>query len=75
MYPKIQTICKKQNNLRYVFMNKKQQTFHDAIFNQNDEIIIFICTKSMKFVLRFFAYKKSYTLGYAIIHGTFEISG
>ena len=47
IYTKIQTLCKKQENLRYVFIHKNPNTLRYAIFHDNFEIGICIYTKSM----------------------------
>ena len=39
---KIQTLCKKQDNFRYVFIHKKPDTLLYAIFHEIFEIIIYI---------------------------------
>ena len=61
LYTKIQTLCKKQDNLRYVFIYKNLDTFRYASFHEifEDDICI---QKSWHFALRdFFIYKKSDT--------------
>ena len=51
IYTKSQTLCKKQVNLRYVFIHKSPDTLYYAIFHKIFEIGIYI-------------YKKHYTLRY-----------
>ena len=41
------TLCKKKDNLRYVFIHKNQDTLLYAIFHESFEIYIYIYTKSM----------------------------
>ena len=42
LYTKIQALCKKQDNLPYVFIYKNPDTLHYAIFHEMLEIGIFI---------------------------------
>ena len=46
LYTKIQTLCKKQDKLRYVFIYKKPDTLRYAIFHQIFDIVVYIL-KSM----------------------------
>ena len=41
-YTKIQTLCKKQYNLRYIFIHKKPNTLRYAIFHDFFEIDIYM---------------------------------
>ena len=47
VYTKIQTLCKKQDNLRYVFIHKKPSTLRYAIFHEIFESSIYIYMQSM----------------------------
>ena len=47
IYTKSYTLCKKQDNLRYVFVHKKPDTLRYAIFRENFEIGIHKYTKNM----------------------------
>ena len=47
---KSQTLFKKQDNFRYVFIYKKQDTLRDAIFHENFEVSIYV-QKAWHFVL------------------------
>ena len=38
LYKKCQTLCKKQDNSRYVFIYKKQDTLRYAIFHEKFEV-------------------------------------
>ena len=61
IYAKKQTPFKKQDNLRYVFIYKKLDTFRHAIFHENFEIVICIEKhNTLRYVI--FLYKKSQTL-------------
>ena len=42
LYTKSQTLCKKQENFRYFFVCKKEDTLCYAIFNENFDIRIYI---------------------------------
>ena len=42
LYTKIQTLCKKQDNLRYVLIYTKIDTLRYAIFHENVQICIYI---------------------------------
>ena len=42
IYTKIQTLCKNQDNLRYVFIHKKPDNLRYAIFNEIFEIGVYI---------------------------------
>ena len=46
-YTKSQTLCKKQDNLRHVFIHKKPDTLRYTIFYEIFEIGVYIYTKSM----------------------------
>ena len=41
-YKKSQTLCKKQENFRYVFIYKNQDTLYSTIFHENFEVCIYI---------------------------------
>ena len=62
IYTKIQTLCKKQDSLRYVFIHKKPDTIRYAIFHEVFEIGIFIYKKhdTLRYVK--FLYTKNQTL-------------
>ena len=61
LYKKIQTLRKKQDNLRYVFMFKNLDTLHYAIFHSIFEIGggggHFYLQKTIQFVLHFYIKK------------------
>ena len=56
---KIQTLSKKQDNMRYVFIYKRQDTLRYIIFHENLKLA-FLYTKAWNFAVReFFLYKIS----------------
>ena len=58
LYTKCQTLSKKQDNYRHVFIHKKQDTLHYTIFHENVEVGIDI---QKHYTLRYvtFLYTKS----------------
>ena len=59
IYTKSQTLFKNQDNLRYVFIHKKEDTLRYAISREIFDIGIYIYFKSWHFVFRdVFIYKK-----------------
>ena len=61
LYTKIQTLRKKQENLRYIFMHKNPNTFHYALFHEIFEIGggggTFLYAKTMRFAIHFYTKK------------------
>ena len=67
IYPKSRTLCKKQDNLCYVFIHKKPDTLCYAIFMTFLIFAFIYLQKAWHFALRdVFIYKKPDTLRYAI---------
>ena len=62
LYTKIQTLCKKQDNLRYVFIHKKPHTFRYAIFHDFFKLEFIYKQKACHFALREVFIYKSTTL-------------
>ena len=62
IYKELETF-KNQENLRYIFINKKPHTLRYALFHEIFETGIYIYTKASPFALRdIFIYTKSLTL-------------